>query len=462
MICSLTENVGILAAFLQRNFLLWWRPSWFTSSPSAPSTRLEFFLPALKDSFGVSLASAATIGSTLNGSQFFGSLVAGLLIPRRASHVTVSAGGGLMVLVGLTAMSNVENVVPACVAICIAGLGMGMSNLAGLVALNTRVVASRRALLVGLATCGTSVGTILLPQVYARLIVALGWRWSMRVMSFSTAFALLATAPFFRVPKKAEAPPTLSVTVSDETELARGTDLFVTSDPVETSAVHQPSTVAEDERRSPEGQSCWRQFPCADPRFACWWLNMLVCFTGYFAPAAFLAEFAKMELGLDPSAYASAYTAIGVGGLTTRLFLGFIVGKCGGPRRVHFGSQLASGVLTVLLPWCWNSASLIVWGTFYGLAIGPFIALVSVILSELFGTDVLPLYHGVSRTGVSLGTFIGPPLISLVVQAAGYRAALAIAGSLVLCAAGFLILLRVIEKSRAGGRAGTVSGQPLL
>ena len=65
----------------------------------------------------------------------------------------------------------------------------------------------------------------------------------------------------------------------------------------------------------------------------------------------------------------------------------------------------------------------------WGCSIGPIIALVSVVLSDLFGTKALhgstgiswqlwwfcqdlAMYHGCSRTGVGLGNLLGIPLLS--------------------------------------------------
>lgn len=48
-----------------------------------------------------------------------------------------------------------------------------------------------------------------------------------------------------------------------------------------------------------------------------------------------------------------------------------------------------------------------------GCAIGPVIALISVVLSQLFGTQDLPLFMGFSRIGVGAGNLLGVPLVGL-------------------------------------------------
>eukprot|EP00913_Durusdinium_trenchii_P030385 g28462.t1 len=127
------------------------------------------FLPIMKADLGISLTEASAISSTMNTAQFVGSLLAGLVIPQRLGHASVAFFGAVAVLIGLALLSMVESVYHAYPAVILAGLGLGSSNLAGLVALNATVPPRKRAMLVGFATCGTSVGTILLPQFYTLL-----------------------------------------------------------------------------------------------------------------------------------------------------------------------------------------------------------------------------------------------------------------------------------------------------
>mmetsp|Transcript_8156 Transcript_8156/g.15035 ORF Transcript_8156/g.15035 Transcript_8156/m.15035 type:complete len:138 (-) Transcript_8156:75-488(-) len=81
----------------------------------------------------------------------------------------------------------------------------------------------------------------------------------------------------------------------------------------------------------------------------------------------------------------------------------------------------------------------------YGFTVGPIIALISVILSELFGTKVLPLYHGCSRLAVGFGAFAGPPFIAYLAESHGYHLACAVAGSCVLAGGFFLLLLAWLQ-----------------
>mmetsp|Transcript_66990 Transcript_66990/g.148682 ORF Transcript_66990/g.148682 Transcript_66990/m.148682 type:complete len:245 (-) Transcript_66990:165-899(-) len=237
----------------------------------------------------------------------------------------------------------------------------------------------------------------------------------MRVNAFTSFGALAAVAPLFRV------------------ATAQG------------GAISVPSA---GEVKSPN--------PCCDARFVLWWLNMVVCFFGYFAPSAMLADLAQNKLHLPSEAAAMAYTTMGIAALLTRLCLGFITNACGGPRRVHMVAQVLVGAATCLLPLCWNEETLLIWSACYGLCIGPVIALVSVVLTELFGIQALAMYHGVSRVGVGVGNLLGVPTAGLVAETAGYNAAMYMAGGLVVASTAFLVVLGSLQK-RLAERDATVA-----
>ncbi|CAL1165153.1 unnamed protein product [Cladocopium goreaui] len=83
-----------------------------------------------------------------------------------------------------------------------------------------------------------------------------------------------------------------------------------------------------------------------------------------------------------------------------------------------------------------------------GCSIGPIIALVSVVLSDLFGTKDLAMYHGCSRTGVGLGNLLGIPLLSLLAEKQGFTVALILSGALVSFSTVFLIILEFLHRRK--------------
>eukprot|EP00434_Breviolum_minutum_P010027 symbB.v1.2.008844.t1/scaffold553.1/size187910/5 len=171
-------------------------------------------------------------------------------------------------------------------------------------------------------------------------------------------------------------------------------------------------------------------------------------FFGYFSTAVLLADFAQKELHLSSALSATCYSLIGVSALVTRLSLGLLTHLFGGPRRLFFASQFLVGLFACFLPFCWNAESLLIWSIVYGSSIGPVIALVSIVLSQLFGTKDLALYHGVSRTGVGVGNLVGVPVIGMLAESHGYSIALVLGGVLVSFSTVFLVILEIIHRRK--------------
>lgn len=411
-----TSEVGCLP-HLAKKVVACFVSQFFTSGPIYS---FGVFLPFIQADLGVSLPEVSAIGSSINTAQFAGAFLAGLIIPQRAGHTAVALFGAVGVLIGLASLSMIKNPYAAYPAAILTGLCLGSSNLAAIVALNVAVPAKKRATFVGFATCGTSMGTILLPQFYTLLTESIGWRWVMRINAAVSCVFLAAAAPFFTLQQELVSSPQ-SLLSDRPTSGSRG------AEPVEPTKLGIQDVVR-------------------DPRFLCWWLDMLVCFFGYFIPATLLAEFAKKELDLSPNLAALCYSLVGVSAFIGKLSSGCLTHCFGGPRRLFFASQLLVGAVACCLPFCWNAASLLVWSAVYGCGIGPVIAMVSVVLSDLFGTKDLALYHGVSRTAEGAGNLIGIPLLSLLAEKQGFTIALVLSGALVSFSTVFLILLELVQR----------------
>eukprot|EP00927_Polykrikos_kofoidii_P036882 TRINITY_DN31099_c0_g1_i1.p1 TRINITY_DN31099_c0_g1~~TRINITY_DN31099_c0_g1_i1.p1 ORF type:complete len:524 (+),score=61.24 TRINITY_DN31099_c0_g1_i1:93-1574(+) len=376
-----------------------------------PLYSFGLFVPEFVSDFEVELDVASTMVSVMFAMQFFGGLLAGLLIPHTLSHRTVGGACAVLAMIGYVCASFAEGVIVMYAAMGLVGVGLGACNLAGLTALNASVK-ERRAVAVGIATAGTSVGAIVMPSVCSAAISSLGWRVTLRVFGVVTALALLVVAPCFSVSAGCKAAATK---VNQQTQR-----------PTEVAFVRTHFLAV---------------LPCFDVAYLWWWCNTLVCFSGYFGPPTLLAQFATDELGVDKNTAATAYTIIGISSFAARVSLGFLTERCGGARRVHFASQVLNGLMGMLLPFCWSSWSLFVWSAMYGFTVGPVIALISVVLNELFGIERLPLNHGFSRSAVGIGTFCGPPLVSRLVVVAGFRFGLFVSGAFVFFSPLFLILL---------------------
>eukprot|EP00929_Paragymnodinium_shiwhaense_P087628 TRINITY_DN47768_c0_g1_i1.p1 TRINITY_DN47768_c0_g1~~TRINITY_DN47768_c0_g1_i1.p1 ORF type:complete len:472 (-),score=52.06 TRINITY_DN47768_c0_g1_i1:174-1589(-) len=386
-----------------------------------PLYSFPVFLPAMRQDLGMSLSEMTAVGSCFHSSQFFGSLLGGLLTPR-LGHRAVAVLGGVCPGVGFVLCAYASSSHFLYVPVFLAGWGMGAANLAGLTALNAGVSKERRSFAVGLATSGTPLGTLVMAPLNSALISALGWRPAVQLFGASASVMLLAVAPFFLV-EGSKVP---------EAAVGRTSSPAASDSTVSTGI----STTQESRRRS----TSW-----IDVRFACFFLNQCIVFLGFFLGPTLLSTFAVDELRLEQQDAAAAYMVMAVFSLIVRLSLGYVTKVCGGARWVHGTTQLGLCILTIALPQCWNFASLLVWSALFGCCIGAYISLISVVLSELFGVERLPLYHGFSRLGVALGAFVGSPVLGRVIELTSYEAGLAIAGGIMLLSMPVLTLLAVLQ-----------------
>jgi len=394
------------------------------------------YVPEFMQHFDISLSLSASIASVNMAANFFGSLLAGLLIPKLLSHRSVAALGAVLAMVGYVLGSMAQSVAQLYVAMTIIGGSLGAANLAGLTALNILVTPDRRARSVGLATCGSSLGAIVLPQVVTVLMKEHGWQFAMCSFGVVTAGVLLAISPAFTV----DSVPAPS---HANGKAARNTQVSSSVEP------------SDRQRRK-------FFFPCVNPAYLCWWCNMVVLFLGYHAPSLLMAHFVAEDLKGPPGLTALAFSLTGVASFACRMFLGPLTSRVGGTRRMHRLSQISVGLHIMAMPFCCQNAwSLMVWSLMLGFLNGPLIALVSVLLCELFGPEDLPLNHGFSRLGVGVGTICGPPLISLIVENVSFAAGMVVSGAAVCCGSVFLLLLpRFLPKASAAGEGKSDAPSP--
>mmetsp|Transcript_30573 Transcript_30573/g.65905 ORF Transcript_30573/g.65905 Transcript_30573/m.65905 type:complete len:481 (-) Transcript_30573:314-1756(-) len=375
-----------------------------------PMYSFGLFVPIFKDEFSLDLEVATSLVSMMQAMQFFGSLSAGLLIPNKISHRKLSILSSWWSVLGYigAALAQDELQMRICLSFGV-GLALGAANLSALTALQAELPMERRPLCVGLATCGATLGNMVLPRITSWALITFGWRPAMAIMGLSTSLILVCAAPMFKV-SAANLPPQM-------------------------------------EKSASWGGRVRRYTPCLDPAYLCWWLNTVVCFFGWFAPLTLLAQYTQEELNMPAETAAIAYMIVGGAGAPVRAILGLLANRIGGARRIHLLSQFMSGVVGMFLPFCRTAPSLYVWAVFYGIATSPLIALVSVVLGELFGIHRLPLLHGFSRCATGLGSLVGPPFIALIVNSAGYTVAFVVAGCFVSGATLFLMVLPYFHKT---------------
>jgi MFS family permease len=155
------------------------------------------FLAALLDEFRWSRASLAGVFSLYAVMYPVVGSLAGQLTDRFGPRLVISAGG-ILLGIALTSMSFVTQLwQPYLLYGVVAGIGMS----AAYVPCNATVVrwfVARRGLAVGLAMCGASAGTFVMPLVAQLLVASVGWRTAYVIFGIGIAATLLLVAPVMR------------------------------------------------------------------------------------------------------------------------------------------------------------------------------------------------------------------------------------------------------------------------
>jgi MFS family permease len=335
--------------------------------------------------------------------------LAGQLTDRLGPRIVISAGG---VILGsaMIAMAFVTKLwQPYLVYGLVAGVGMS----AAYVPCNATVVrwfVRRRGLAVGVAMCGASSGTFVMPLVAQQLVSAVGWRGAYVTFGAMIAGTLLLVAPLIR-----RDPESLGLQPDGERQAQRPT------------VVDGPSWRLADAMRS-------RIFWILTVTLALTWIPV-------FVPLVHLVPFAR-DLGHAPMTAAWVVSALGAGAVMGRLLMG--------PLSDRLGRVPAMRVAVVLQGLaCLSFLAAQTLGLLLGAAVlyGFGYAAVSTLFPPLV-TDLFGRAHAGSIVGAlfaiagSLSGF-GPWLAGALYDATGgYTMTWALCATLNALAFGCLILVR--------------------
>ena len=257
-----------------------------------------------------------------------------------------------------------------------------------------------RSTALGVAVAGIGLGTVIVVPVAAALIDAHGWRTTYVIFAAGSAAMLLVAAAL------AERPP-LPVAAAGALSLREA---------VRTRA------------------------------FASLYGSALLLSLALFQVFVYLPDFAE-DQGASTVAAAALVSVVGGASIAGRLVLGPVADRVGRVRTyracyVVMGLSFAIWLVAPSYPW------LVVFALVMGGAYGGFIALSPAVAAEVFGVTNLGRLVGVLYTGAGLGALVGPPLAGLLIDASGYRWAIAASMVAALAAAGALVPLGRQEGAR--------------
>jgi MFS family permease len=336
------------------------------------------------------VATSALFSITSLAFYAFGSLT-GHLSDRLGPRIVVSAGAGL-VGAGLIASAFIEQIWVGYLTYGIGvGLGAACAYVPTLAIVGGWFTRWRNAAL-GIAATGTGCGMLVIPLLAATLIEHFGWRHANMILGVGCALLL-----------------TICAGVSERPPLASASS-------------HSVGRVLRS------------------PAFVMLYVSWILATAALFVPFVFLPAFA-LDLGVSQVMAAALISVLGGMSVIGRLGLG-LLGDRVGTLRLFKVATLAMGASYLLWLAATDYGWLLVFAAVLGLGYGVRIALMPVILIELFGLQSLGAVLGVFFTATGVSALVGPPLAGFIVDYAGsYRWAAALALALGLL--GFAAVLRL-------------------
>jgi MFS family permease len=361
-----------------------------------------FFEP-MADELGSGRGATSLVFSITAFTYFLLGAVSGLAVDRFGPRPVLLVGATVMGA-GLLLTSRTSSIE---VGYLTYGVGVGIGVACGYVPM-VAVVGGwfdrRRSAALGVSVAGIGLGTVIVVPVAAALIDAHGWRTTyVTFAAGSTGLLLLAAALAERPPRVATAAGALPLR----------------------QAVRTTS-------------------------FASLYGSSLLLSLALFQVFVYLPDFAEDE-GASTVSAAALVSVVGGASIVGRLVLGPVADRIGRIRtyRACFAVMGASfGIWLVAPSYPW----LVVFALVLGGSYGGFIALSPAVAAEVFGVTNLGRLVGVLYTGAGVGALVGPPLAGLLIDASGYRWAIAASMVAAVAAAVALVPLGRHERSTSGGR----------
>ncbi|EJT82549.1 hypothetical protein GGTG_02522 [Gaeumannomyces tritici R3-111a-1] len=242
------------------------------------------------------------------------------------------------------------------------GLGGGLVFTPAMGLIATYFV-KRRAVAVGLATTGNSVGGLLYPVIVRQLLPTVGFAWTTRVVGFVNLACLVTAAALMRP----RLPPRTSGPLIDPTALR-------------------------------------------DPVYLLLITGLFFLLWGMYYSFYYIASFGTQILHMPYSTASLTVIIVNAAGLPTRLTTPFLAGRFGCINVV-----LPSALLVALTATCWlavtNTVGYFAFAAAYGLANGAFHCLMpTVIASASPRLDMIGTRLGMAFAVIGVATLTGPPL----------------------------------------------------
>jgi MFS family permease len=381
------------------------------------------FFGVLERTFGAARAEVSLVFSICGFFYFALGIVSGPLADRYGPRV-LATGGMALVAVGVATAGFATALWQVYLGYgLLVGVGVGFAYVPAIGAVQ-RWFVRRRGAASGFAVAGIGVGTLAMPPLAVLLIEWLDWR--------GAYWALGAIAALFGI----------------------GAALLLEASPARR-GLHPDGDPAPKVAPPVGGRGRGLRRTLGRSTF---WVLYIACSASslaLFVPFVHLAPYAR-DVGLDEQTGVLLFSAIGVGSVLGRFFVGGGADRIG--RRRGFALMFVGmGVMQVWWLGADGLVSLAVFALLFGVFYGGFVALAPALTADYFGDRSIGAIIGVLYSSVALGTLVGPPLAGLAYDVLGSYAPVIAFGAA--CNAGSALMLltmpdpRPISMRTAGGTA---------
>ncbi|XP_060563281.1 monocarboxylate transporter 5-like [Ruditapes philippinarum] len=168
---------------------------------------------------------------------------------------------------------------------------------------------------------------------------------------------------------------------------------------------------------------------------------------GFNMPFIFLTDRAVDE-GISPEDAKWLVSAIGISNTVGRVLFGFLADRQGVNRLMLYNTALTiCGVATALCPLCYSYSLLVLYACVFGLFIGVYVSLTSVVLVDLLGLEMLTNSFGLLLMFQGIATLVGPPIAGWLYDGTGsYDVSFIVAGVIVAVSGIMLYFIPLVRR----------------
>ncbi|KAK3579687.1 hypothetical protein CHS0354_013201, partial [Potamilus streckersoni] len=275
------------------------------------------------------------------------------------------------------------------------GIGFGLIYLPAIVSIGY-YFEGKRAFATGLAVCGSGLGGFIFNPLTEFLIDSYDWRGTTLILGGIILNCVLCGAMFRPLESRARVYQSASIPISNPA---------LSLDTVEICGC-----ITLSDRLCPTLKQIFDFSLLKDVVFLMFGITSFFTNLGYYSPFIYLPDRA-IDDGISEDEAKWLVSALGISTTVVKVLFGFVSNK---PRvnklMIYSSAVLMCGVSTALSPLCFNYKLLILYSCVFGLFVGAYDLLTSLVLVDLLGIEMLTESFGLYLMIQGIAILIGPPI----------------------------------------------------